>query len=164
MQTARLAKEFSAQLLRAIGPDNLQQVVERNRSSEYDNACASHDFCDANMVMHAAFCEVLGRDPDLESTKDTDLWNHAWDLAKRVGFSAQSVIGTEVQALLPQIYAEPAEKVTEAHQAADLLRSALEQANRAAGPVTSLLLLPLIGKAKEIKDSLGALGLALRHE
>lgn len=53
-------------------------------------ACATHDYCDANMVMDAAFHAVLRREPSVESDGDMDLWNSAWNLAKADGFSVRS--------------------------------------------------------------------------
>lgn len=58
----------------------------QNRTVEYANACASHDHCDANVVMLEAFEERFGREPNLDA--DTDLFNAAWEIARRrwIGF------------------------------------------------------------------------------
>lgn len=51
-------------------------------------ACASHNFCDANMAMVEAFQDALGREPDVfdqeggEEGPDIALFNAAWSLAK----------------------------------------------------------------------------------
>ena len=80
-----IARAFDAKLRADIGACAYAEVVRRNRTLEYDCACASHDFCDANEVMDAAFLIVMGRStiPDDEeafiSQEDADLWNHAWD-------------------------------------------------------------------------------------
>lgn len=60
-----------------------------------DLSCASHDYCDANMVMLAAFEKVFGRKPDYlllppealmrkdaANTPDMNLWNEAWTKAR----------------------------------------------------------------------------------
>lgn len=81
-----LAREFSRQLLKDIGELKLGRVIERNvtyaKDHPNDSICASHDFCDPNMVMAAAF-KRLGFD-----TKDVSLWNAAWDMAKASEFYA----------------------------------------------------------------------------
>lgn len=80
-----LAKAFDAELRAAIGAESYAEVIRRNRTPEYACACASHDFCDANEIMDAAFMFVTGRStiPEDEdafiSEEDTDLWNRAWD-------------------------------------------------------------------------------------
>ena len=80
-----LAEAFDAELRAEIGAESYAEVIRRNRTPEYDGACASHDFCDANETMDAAFMFVMGRStiPDDEeafiSEEDTDLWNLAWD-------------------------------------------------------------------------------------
>lgn len=53
------------------------------------------------------------------------------------------------------------EAVTEAQQAAALLQSALQQANKRADPVGHLLVLPMIVEAVKLADQLRALESAL---
>ena len=53
------------------------------------------------------------------------------------------------------------ERVTQAHQTAALLRDAIQQANKGADPLLSLLLLPLIGDAAKLETALGQIALAL---
>lgn len=80
-----LAKAFDAELRGEIGAQSYAEVIRLNRTPEYNCACASHDFCDANEIMDAAFVSVTGRStiPDDEdafiSEENTDLWNRAWD-------------------------------------------------------------------------------------
>ena len=79
-----IARAFDARLKAAIGPDNYRAVIDLNGRPD-SLGCASHDYCDANEVMDAAFSDVMGRStiPDDEeafiSEEDTDLWNRAWD-------------------------------------------------------------------------------------
>ena len=82
-----IADHFQAYLLVEIGLDNACEVDRRNATPEYAGACASHDFCDANMPMAAAFEAVTGREPDVASQADADLWNAAWNIAKARGFA-----------------------------------------------------------------------------
>ena len=91
-----LADAFSAALRDELHEGIIDTIVERNRTPEYAGCCASHDFCDANMVMDAAIEGILGHglfeDPRLYDEEDgltqegTDLWNAAWDLAKEREF------------------------------------------------------------------------------
>jgi hypothetical protein len=83
-----LALAFATKLRAEIGDENLAEVVRRNALPEYACACASHDFCDANMPMAAAFEEITGREPDVSSEEDCALWNAAWDAAKARRFAA----------------------------------------------------------------------------
>lgn len=76
-----LATGFST-LVRAHLADSLDAIRARNLEPKYLGCCATHDFCGANTLMADAFRTVVGRDVDLESARDTDLWNAAWDLAK----------------------------------------------------------------------------------
>jgi hypothetical protein len=52
--------------------------------------CASHDYCDANMAMDAAWRMVLGRPADTASTADHALWGTAWNMADRYISTARS--------------------------------------------------------------------------
>lgn len=63
-----------------------------------ENVCASHDYCDANMPMAAAFESVMGRpflpvgfetdDAKTPSDDDVALWNEAWHVATPAYFTA----------------------------------------------------------------------------
>lgn len=79
-----LARKFSELLLAEIGAASLRAAVERNGRPEYKehDSCATHDFCDANMVMLAAF-ESLGTPVNNDAPQ---LWNDAWTQAKLNGF------------------------------------------------------------------------------
>ena len=71
----------------------LHEVIDRNRAETDTSICHSHDYCDANMVMHAAMTEVLGREPYICSSVEAGdctqaehdaewvLFNHAWTAA-----------------------------------------------------------------------------------
>jgi hypothetical protein len=49
-----------------------------------EGVCHSHDFCDANDSMAAAFKRVMGRDIDGDNEADCALWNAAWEIADPV--------------------------------------------------------------------------------
>ena len=88
-----LAGVFSS-VVRERLADHLDEIRRRNRASAAAgerNVCATHDFCDANMLMHEALCRCYGvRDFPAsnisESETLTGLWNEAWDIAKRNEF------------------------------------------------------------------------------
>lgn len=77
-----LAKAFDAALRADIGAADYAEVLKRNLTDRYSGgACASHDFCDANMVMLAAYEGMTGSEfPDADDITDADmdLWNNAW--------------------------------------------------------------------------------------
>ena len=82
-----VADTFARLLKKALTPEEFTEVRHRNGSPAYGgNICASHDFCDANLIMEAALTEhgvkVLEaggamRDEALE------VWNEAWRIAKQ---------------------------------------------------------------------------------
>lgn len=82
----RLAEEFAAVLLVSIGPDNMREVIARNQSAADPMTCASHDFCDANMLMFKALQNLTDKPLDPETicadSANADLWNRAWAIAK----------------------------------------------------------------------------------
>lgn len=86
---AALSAAFRAKMRRALKPEQLRAIDEYNRSRPHDDTCATHDHCDANMVMHAA---GLSLGVDFSETADWSdamvaLWADAWNLAIEEGFS-----------------------------------------------------------------------------
>ena len=86
---AKLAAVFAEVLHEWLTPAQMREVVARNE--HYGNACASHDFCDANMAMDEAFTKTQGRELEMgegtrQSRADVALWNGAWAIAKRMNF------------------------------------------------------------------------------
>lgn len=92
MQTTatRIAQDFAARLRAELTAEEMAEVNRRNATAEYQNgACATHDFCDANMPMAEAFAAATGREIDLSSDDDARLWSAAWDAARADGFNAE---------------------------------------------------------------------------
>jgi hypothetical protein len=85
-----LAWRFAAELREWLEPWQMIKVCERNAIEP--SGCASHDFCDANMTMDAAWTATFARPflPDTDDSEPTDadvaLWNAAWDMAREHSF------------------------------------------------------------------------------
>jgi hypothetical protein len=81
----RVAREF-ATILREWATNDEWQTMRidnsRRKGTPLENACASHDYYDANEAMAQAFITVIGRDADIMSDADNDIWNAAWRSAK----------------------------------------------------------------------------------
>jgi aminoglycoside phosphotransferase len=82
-----LAIEFCDALRATLTPEQMEQVVSRNDAETHPGVCHSHDFCDANMVLHEVFVRH-GMDVVDEGGMErwADLWNATWNLAKSRGF------------------------------------------------------------------------------
>ena len=97
----KLASRFSWMLTEELGVETRKAIAaenaRRSEPSRADSSCASHDHCDANEVMAAAFKSALGTKVNVGNATHTAIWNDAWDLAKDFGFDAQAmnaVLGT----------------------------------------------------------------------
>lgn len=78
--TARLALKFARLLRDEIGQRNMREVIARNERAEYGGSCASHDYCDANVLMDAAMQSTIGHG---FTGADIPLINAAWEFARR---------------------------------------------------------------------------------
>lgn len=86
-----LAQVFGEKLLADIGEADLREAIARNEARGVDSmVCHTHDFCDANMSMLAAWQEFFGSEPDVSDESDSAIWNEAWSLAKANGFYLDS--------------------------------------------------------------------------
>jgi hypothetical protein len=95
-KVAALAGAFADVVHEWTTPAELEEVKRLNRT-EYANSsiCATHDFFDANEAMAEAFRRIFGRAiwlpcdveeglcPENEADLDLQLWNAAWDQAKK---------------------------------------------------------------------------------
>lgn len=86
MSAQKLADAFARKLREALCADEFAEMRRRNATEQYENACASHDFIDANVVMDEAHKEVFGRSAldgsDAQQERAQAVWNAAWDIAK----------------------------------------------------------------------------------
>lgn len=100
-----VAAVFASVLKEWLTPVEFLQMRMLNAREESDLVCHSHDYCDANMAMAAAF-EKLGVDPlpDIdndggpsdEAIAATNLWNDAWEAAMpALGRGAQTLATTD---------------------------------------------------------------------
>lgn len=103
----RIAAVFALYLNGGIGEDNMAEVVRRNATPAYANACASHDFCDPNMYMLDAL-KAIGIPAPVDCEDGTDeheaacaLWNEAWEVAKRDYFAVYAAPADEDETPAP---------------------------------------------------------------
>ena len=78
--TLQLAERFLVRLTEELGETTYREACVRNAQEPTPGICHSHDFCDANMVMLAAFQDVGLDVPDADSDDQT-LWNASWEMA-----------------------------------------------------------------------------------
>lgn len=77
-----IAADFALSLKKRIGAKKFEEMRRKNATPDYGGGvCASHDYCDANVVMEASFRRVVGREPDTSDDADIKVWNTAWDVA-----------------------------------------------------------------------------------
>lgn len=76
-----LAGAFIGTLGLHITEEEFKEFLRKTREEPLEGACWSHDYCDANMTMAAAFQLIFGREPDVSDEPDTALINAAWDRA-----------------------------------------------------------------------------------
>lgn len=90
-----LAGYFADVLWEWSTPEEWAKMQADNLAEANPLVCHSHDFCDANMAMAAAFKRMFGREMTLPSDveegratseqEDSDLaiWNGAWEIATK---------------------------------------------------------------------------------
>lgn len=93
----QLSDEFSRLIVANFSAEQLAETIAKNHTPEYSGCCATHDYCDANMVMDEAFQNIMNREfifwndekPETEeqNRKDTDLVNQAWAVSKSKDFA-----------------------------------------------------------------------------
>ena len=78
-----VAQAFSRGLRAFLDEDQMEAINRKNmHNPEYKECCATHDYCDANVVMLNAFESALGTEFDPRQQYHADLANAAWELAK----------------------------------------------------------------------------------
>jgi len=87
-----LAKLFGEQVQAALSPTQFRAMVDANKADDpLSPVCHSHDYCDANVLMGAAWLDMFGSEfpfADDAADSDMELWNDAWAIAKAADFFA----------------------------------------------------------------------------
>lgn len=115
-RVVRLAAAFGKALRSVLTEEEIDRVNSLNRSRE--DTCASHDFCDANIVMAEAFKQAEGRHLVICGAENGDahhleqehlcLTNMAWSLAKAVGFEMnENLVRSTAMPLIEKFTVEP---------------------------------------------------------
>jgi len=81
--TLVLAARFIIGLTQELRPDQFETACVRNVNAK-PGICHSHDFCDANMTMHDAWCATFNAEPDVANEKDAAIWSAAWTIATKL--------------------------------------------------------------------------------
>jgi hypothetical protein len=85
----KLAMEFGHEIQAALSTADFRAACDANKAEPVNSdVCHSHDYCDANECMIAAFKAVEGRDSVASSARDAELINDAWAIAKAADFFA----------------------------------------------------------------------------
>jgi hypothetical protein len=99
----RLAAAFSRICHANLGEEIMARIVEEKNAMNYPvDCCPTHDYCDANELMHEAFVETFGYEPtlpcDVESKTDHEIlvdemghWNDAWALAMEEDYDEEKI-------------------------------------------------------------------------
>lgn len=85
-KTFAVSNKFSKLINESFSKKELKETIAKNKTAEYENCCATQDYCDANMIMDEAFTQVIGHEIDLQNDEDLQIWNEAWDLSKASDF------------------------------------------------------------------------------
>jgi hypothetical protein len=84
MTPQTLSALFIVGLRSTVTPEEYSAILKKNATPDYDGCCASHDYCDANMVMLEAYAHAMKRDPErVNLDKVWRLFNEAWTIARR---------------------------------------------------------------------------------
>lgn len=81
-QAEKIARRFSELLWDNVTHEDMHRVIRLNDAETDLNIDHIHDVCDANHYMDIAMREFR-----LDSLKDIDMTNNAWNIAKQSKFS-----------------------------------------------------------------------------
>jgi hypothetical protein len=86
-----IADRFAEILRNWLTPQEFAEMKWRNESNPAycNHACASADYCDSNMAMQESFESVMGHLQDGDDENDCEIWNEAWELARRLHIGYQ---------------------------------------------------------------------------
>lgn len=86
----KLAAEFALELGDQLTANEMRAVIELNGKEKFTghtSICHTHDFCDANMAMLAAWNRISPLVFHDDDETHCEIWNEAWALAKRYEFN-----------------------------------------------------------------------------
>ena len=92
MNPNKAAIDFCILLHHYLEPDDLYEVIMRNRAEKNEMVCHSHDFIDANEVMAEAWSKQ-GVELDPANEDQAAAWDAAWYAAKAVEFDITKLGG-----------------------------------------------------------------------
>jgi hypothetical protein len=78
-QVEEIAFKFNENLKDSLTKAQYRMVLKLNEKEKDKSICHSHDYCDANMVMLSAVCEVTGRPEDPTADGIIELMNQSWE-------------------------------------------------------------------------------------
>lgn len=83
-----LSEEFAKELKIELGDNAFNEMVQKHIDGEYakKDVCVTHDYCDGNQVMLDAYEKCYKREFNMQNDDDMQLWNGAWEFAKRNNF------------------------------------------------------------------------------
>tara|TARA_R110001583_G_scaffold137268_1_gene288934 strand:+ start:314 stop:679 length:366 start_codon:yes stop_codon:yes gene_type:complete len=91
-----LSMAFTYHLIKELEVGAIDEINKLNATERYKGCCASHDFCDSNIVMDSAL-ESLGYDTNTTSNLEARrlLINDAWRRAIKLQFNPENVDGCD---------------------------------------------------------------------
>lgn len=112
---ACIARLFSYEVSTRLSESQLAAVRKLNRDEKLEYVCHTHDFCDANLLMDAAFVKcglVEDNDVDVIGEHLQPVWNAAWDVAKAAEFQVDVLppFSSDQKGLLLEIAGEDFDK------------------------------------------------------
>lgn len=92
-----LAVAFAGLVCETIRGGDFAELLELNEAEANANVCHTHDFCDANELMLAAWLQLephASLDEIMHNTAAAIVWNDAWQMAKDDKFDIPTIRNT----------------------------------------------------------------------
>ncbi|MDP3492871.1 MAG: hypothetical protein Q8R82_07135 [Hyphomonadaceae bacterium] len=86
----KIAEKFHERIRAELG-EHLTEID--NLNAKQKDCCGTHLYCDPNDYMGDAFFETVGREINVQSGHDLAVFDVAWGIARRRGFSRTWGIG-----------------------------------------------------------------------
>jgi hypothetical protein len=85
-QVTAIAEAFAEIISNWLSIGEFTAMKHKNESNPVyvGEICASHDYCDSDSAMLAAFQEIMNREPVNDSETDAALWSDSWTLARKL--------------------------------------------------------------------------------